>query len=112
MFSITSSRRPLAILAVAAGLVVTAAGPAHASSKIPSQGTSGPGKVTMEDILITSVTSSPGNVTMEDILVTSLTSRAQPGTGTKRARHHGRHHRGGHAGGVKTGYDVRDQPQV
>ena len=107
MFSLTSSRRPLAILAVATGLAVTAAGSAHASSKIPSHGTQS--GYTMEDILITSVT---GKVTMEDILVTSLSSRAQPATGTKRARHHGRHHRGGNAGGVKTGYDVRDQPQV
>ena len=87
---------PLAAVAVAAGLLLAAAGPAAASSKLPTQETHS--------------TALP--VTMEDILVTSVATGAQHGASTKRARHHGRPRGGGNGGGVTASYDVRDQPRV
>ena len=103
----TTYKRPLAILAVAGGLLAAAAGPANASASAPTHkqtkaATSA--KVTMEDILVTSL-----KVTMEDILVTSVSVTPEP---SQRARRRGHPHRGGNGGGVTAMYDVRGQNHV
>jgi hypothetical protein len=91
----SSYKRPLAILAVAGGLLAAAAGPANASASTPAHkqtkaATSA--KVTMEDILVTSVSVTPEH--------------------SQRARRRGRPHRGGNGDGVTAMYDVRGQNQV
>jgi len=98
----------LPILAVTAGLIVAAAGPANASPSAPShtaaQGTPGTSlKVTLEDLIITSV-----KVTSEHPEVTG----AQTGTSSKRAHRRGRRHHGGKGGGVTATYDVRGQNHI
>ena len=101
-------KRPLAILAVAGGLIVAAAGPANASpsaaSHTAAQGTPRAYlKVTMEDILVTSV-----SVTTDHPKVTGV----QTGTSSRRAHRRGRRHHGGKGGGVTATYDVRGQDHI
>jgi hypothetical protein len=97
-------KRPLAILAVAGGLIVGAAGPANASPHTAAQGTPATSlKVTMEDILVTSV-----KATTEQPKVT----RVQTGTSSRRAHRRGRRHHAGKGGGVTATYDVRGQDHI
>jgi hypothetical protein len=107
----TTYKRPLAIVAVAAGLLAAAAGPANASSSTPTskhaKATSSL-KVTMEDIIITSVTAKPerSKQALEDILVTSVRVTPERSKRGRRGKH------GGKGGAVTAMYDVRGQDHV
>jgi hypothetical protein len=110
----TTYKRPLAIIAVAGGLLAVAAGPANASSSTPkyappTKATSL--KVTMEDILVTAVHATPERsaLALENTMVSNYVVTPKH---SKRARHRGRHHRKGNGGDVTATYDVRGQEHV
>ena len=110
----TTHKRPLAILAVAGGLLAVAAGPATASQSAPTHTQTKATtslKVTMEDILVTSVSVRPDRSlqALENTLVSSV--RVAPEHARRERRRKHRHH-GGKGGGVTAMYDVSGQNHV
>jgi len=110
----TTYKRPLAIVAVVGGLLAVAAGPANASSSTskyaPTKAATSL-KVTMEDILVTSVAATPERsaLALENTMVSNYVVTPKH---SKRARHRGHHHRNGNGGDVTALYDVRGQDHV